>query len=210
MIVDDQLLFAQALTVTIDAAGHSVVAVAENGTQALKAVREHQPDLVLLDIGLLEQSGIAVGRAILELRPQTKVVALTVLDDAQTAHAAIRAGFHGYLLKDMPSARFVRALGKIEDGRPLGSPRPRRARPRGGRGGSAEDQLLLMQLTARELEVLGLIAEGLPNGRLAARLGISPHTVRSHINAILSKLQLRSRLEAAAFAVRNGLAGTPP
>ena len=202
------MLFAQALTVTVEGAGYTVVGVAADGEEALAAVRKHRPDLVLVDIGLLDQSGIALGRAIRDRAPETKVVALTVLDDERTARAAMRAGFQGYLLKNIPTASFVRALRKIERGRPVGSPRLMRAGSRAGRRGSAQDQLLTRQLTARELEVLELIAAGLPNDRIARQLGISPHTVRSHINSILSKLQLRSRLEAAAFAVRTGLVKT--
>lgn len=185
-----------------------MVGVAENGSQALASVEDHRPDLVLVDIGLLEQSGIAVGREILRCWPGTKVVALTVLEDERTVQAAIRAGFHGYLLKDIPAASFVRALRRVEHGGRVGSP-PIRSRKRDARRASTEDQLLMRQLTPREREVLELIAAGLPNERIAERLGISPHTVRSHINSILSKLQLRTRLEAAAFAVRTGLVEGP-
>jgi len=182
-----------------------VVGVAENGEQALAAAEEHRPDLVLVDIGLLEQSGIGVGREILRCWPRTKVVALTVLEDERTVQAAIRAGFSGYLLKDIPAASFVRVLRRIEHGGPVGPPRLTRSRKRDAGGGTTEDRLVIRHLTPREREVLELIAAGLPNERIAERLGISPHTVRSHINSILSKLQLRSRLEAAAFAVRTGI-----
>lgn len=191
--------------VTIEGAGYSVVGVAANGDEALAAVRDHHPDLVLVDIGLMDQSGIALGRAILDARPETRVVALTVLDDARTAQAAIRAGFDGYLLKDIPTVSFLRTLRRIERGKPVGAPRTMRARSGDLRNGGEQDRFLARQLTPRELQVLELIVAGMPNDRIARQLGISPHTVRSHINSILSKLQLRSRLEAAAFAVRAGL-----
>lgn len=191
---------------TIEDAGHTVIGVASTPHEALATVREHEPDLVLLDIGLLEQSGIVVGRAILDARPQTKVVALTMLADEQVERTALGAGFLGYLLKDMSTAAFVAALHRIARGEAVGMSAARLASANGAT--RSPEQLLAAQLSRREMQVLELIAAGTSNRDIAHRLGISPNTVRSHINAVLSKLQLRSSLEAAAFAVRTGLVRT--
>jgi DNA-binding NarL/FixJ family response regulator len=199
LIVDDQLLFAQALSVTIEEAGYTVVAVASNPHDGPAFVREHEPDLVLFDIAPV---GIVAGRAMLDARPQTKVVALTVLADEQTEREALGAGFSGYLLKHMSTPSFIDALNRIASGERVGVSL---AGFGAGHGRRSPEQLLATQLSRREMQVLELIVAGGSNREIARRLGISPNTVRSHTNAILSKLQVRSSLEAAAFAVRTGL-----
>jgi two-component system, NarL family, nitrate/nitrite response regulator NarL len=180
-----------------------VVGVATSGAQALDAVREHRPDVVLMDIGLPDQSGIVVGQRILEERPETKVVALTALEDAQAVREALRVGFCGYLTKDTDAHRFERALRSVFEGQVV-LPQSLGKELGADRSPSADD-MLIRQLTPRELEVLELLAEGATSLRIAETLGVSPNTVRTHVQGILSKLQVHSRLEAAAFAVRHGL-----
>lgn len=175
---------------------------------ALTAVREHGPDLVLLDIGLPDQSGIAAGKRILEARPETRVVALTALEDVQTTREALRVGFAGYLTKDTHPDQLARALRSVLNGQivmpqQFGKAVSSRRNEHGSRPSPAE--ILARQLTPRELEVLALLAEGATSRRIAEELGVSPNTVRTHVQGILSKLQVHSRLEAAAFAVRHGL-----
>jgi DNA-binding NarL/FixJ family response regulator len=179
-----------------------VVGVSPELDEGPALVREHEPDVVLLDIAPVEQTGIHAGRAILDARPQTKVVALTVLADEQTERDALAAGFSGYLLKHMSTGSFVAALRRIASGQRVGAS----LAGLGASGGRrSAEQRLAAPLSRREMQVLELIVAGAPNREIARRLGISPNTVRSHTNAILSKLQVRSSLEAAAFAVRTGL-----
>lgn len=203
MIVDDHLLFAEAIGQTLSVMGMSVVAIATNAKQALLAVRDEHPDLVLMDIGLPDQDGISLGRAILSEAPGTKIVALTALEDEQTLRDALRSGFHGYLTKNTEPETFRRALESIADDQVV-------FQHRLGRGVSTSDtsdaELLVRQLTSREVEVLQLLARGASSLEISEELSVSPNTVRTHVQGILTKLQVHSRLEAAAFAVRHGLA----
>ena len=203
LIIDDHTLFAEAIRPTLESLGLTVVAVATTGAQGFELVQRHRPDLILVDIGLPDESGLVAGRRIVEEYPEAKVVALTALLSPATVREAVRIGFHGYLTKDTPVSRFASSLRAVLDGQVVF---PRRlasaiARPRDDDG----LELLSAQLTARELEVLGLMAEGLGGPDIARRLGISTNTVRTHIQSILTKLQVHSRLEAVAFALRRGV-----
>ena len=140
------------------------------------------------------------GRDILEELPETKVVAVTALEDEGSVQDAFKAGFHGYLTKQTEAERFGHALRSVEDGQ---SVFPQRQIGRNRERSGAE--LLADQLTTREVEVLQLLAEGATSAQIAEKLDVSPNTVRTHVQGILSKLQVHSRLEAAAFAVRHGL-----
>jgi len=180
--------------------GTSVLGIYPTAEQGLAGAREHRPDMVLLDIGLPDRSGLELGREILEELPETKVVAVTALDDEKTVQEAFRAGFNGYLTKQTETERFSQALRSIEDGQTV-FPK----RKVGGFRGRTGDELLAEQLTNREVEVLQLLTEGATSDHMAEELSVSPNTVRTHVQGILGKLQVHSRLEAAAFAVRNGL-----
>jgi len=207
LIVDDHVLFAEAIRPTLESLGMTVVAVATTGADGLEFARRLRPDLILVDIGLPDESGLVTGRRILGEFPEAKVIALTALDSPSAVREAMRVGFHGYLTKDTPVSRFASSLRTVLDGQVV---LPRRLVSAVGRrrddDGSA---LLAAQLTAREREVLGLLAEGLGGTDIARRLGISTNTVRTHIQSILTKLQVHSRLEAAAFALRRGLVRLP-
>lgn len=207
LIVDDHTLFADAIRPVLEGEGMCVVGVATTAHQALDSVDRERPDLILMDLGLPDQSGLAAGEQILDRFPEVRVVALTALDDRRTVHEALRAGFHGYLTKDTPVAEFVHAIRAVLGGQVV---LPRRLGPGGERGAADYAALLAEQLTPRELEVLVLLVEG-ANGRAIARsLGISANTVRTHVQSILTKLQVHSRLEAATFAVRHRLVGRVP
>jgi two-component system, NarL family, nitrate/nitrite response regulator NarL len=190
--------------------GLEVAAIVTTGGDALDAFREHQADLVLIDVGLPDESGIAVGAKLIAERPETRVVALTALADPELVREALHVGFSGYLTKDTQADLFARAVQGVIDGQivvpqRLGKdalePVPVMAlEPEESAVG-----LLARQLTPRELEVLEMLAQGAGGGEIARRLGVSPNTVRTHVQGILSKLQVHSRLEAAAFAVRHQL-----
>lgn len=203
LIVDDHLLFAEAIGQTLSGMGMTLVDIATSAGQAMPAVREQRPDLVLVDVGLPDQDGIALGRAILDEAPDTKVVALTALEDETTVQDALRSGFHGYLTKNSQPERFRRALESVADGQVVFP--HRLARPATGDGEASEAELLARQLTPREIEVLQLLAEGASSTVIADELSVSSNTVRTHVQGILTKLQVHSRLEAAAFAVRHEL-----
>lgn len=180
-----------------------VVGAATTGEAAMRAVRGSCPDLVLVDIGLPDRSGLAVGKAILEECPDTKVLALTAVDDPRTVREALRSGFHGYVVKDTPVEKFVQAVETVIGGQ-IVVPSRLASRVAGARTTEEEAVALLAnQLTQRELEVLDLLVEGATGQAIARRLGISSNTVRTHVQSILTKLQVHSRLEAATFAVRH-------
>jgi two-component system nitrate/nitrite response regulator NarL len=197
-------LFAEAIGQTLSAMGMTLVGISTNAGEAMSAVREHHPELVLMDVGLAGSDGIQVGRAILEEAPDTKVVALTALEDESAVQDALRSGFHGYLTKNCEPDSFRRALESVADGQVVFP--HYLAKQAGAVDGEATDaELLARQLTPREIEVLQLLAEGAASRDIADRLAVSPNTVRTHVQGILTKLQVHSRLEAAAFAVRHAL-----
>jgi DNA-binding NarL/FixJ family response regulator len=155
---------------------------------------------VLVDLGLPDQSGLVVGKEIREVAPEAKILILTALNDPRLVEEAQRSGFDGYLSKDTPVPQFAAAVQAVFDGRSVF--------PNGGsahRSNGSYADLLAQQLTSREREVLSLLVEGLGGEAIAKRLGVSGNTVRTHVQNILSKLQVHSRLEAATFAVRHGV-----
>lgn len=173
------------------------------GEAVLASVTAASPTLALVDLGLPDRSGLSVGHDILEACPGTKVVVLTALDDQRTVLRAIQAGFHGYLTKGTPVSAFTSAIRSVLDGQQVFPNVSRNGRSRGG--AERDARMLAEQLTAREREVLGLLVQGVSGDGLGRRLGISPNTVRTHVQSILTKLQVHSRLEAATFAVRHGV-----
>jgi two-component system nitrate/nitrite response regulator NarL len=183
--------------------GMTLADIATSAEQALPAVREERPDLVLLDLGLPDQDGISLGRAILEEAPGTKVVALTALEDDRAMQEALRSGFAGYLTKSSEPEQFKRALERVADGQVVFQHRLRAAPASDPVGGDAH--LLAKQLTAREVEVLQLLAEGASSTEISGQLSVAPTPLRTHLQGVLTKLQVHSRVEAAAFAVRHGL-----
>lgn len=203
LIIDDHKLFAEALRPLLEEEGMEVVDVAATGEAGLAIAERERPDLVLVDLGLPDESGLDVGRKLLEMGKVT-VVALTVMDSAKFVQQAVEAGFQGYVTKDTPLSRLVKAVREAAEGRRVIPDWPSRQKtPRVPAG--EEQVLLIAQLTEREREVLALLAEAASSSEIARRLGISVNTVRTHVQNILAKLQVHSRLEAMAFAVRHGL-----
>ena len=204
VIADDHPVFREGLRgVLTSLPDVELVAECADGREALAAVDEHRPDLVLMDLSMPDVSGIEATRAITDRHPGTAVLVLTMLEDDDSVLAALRAGARGYLVKGSPPEEVIRAVESVAAGeavfgphvagRVLGyfaSPRPR----------------ALPELTEREHEVLTLIVEGCSNRDVATRLVLSPKTVRNHISNIFTKLQVADRAEAIERAKRAGLA----
>jgi DNA-binding NarL/FixJ family response regulator len=209
LIVDDHKLFADALGPVLTKMGMEVMDTAPDAARALEAIGAQHPDVVLVDLGLPDVGGIDVGREILRQRPETKVLALTALNDPRAVRETLQAGFHGYLTKDTPLVRFVQAIQASLEGQVI-IPHALASAAAGRR--SPEERYADMvrdHLTPREYEVLALLVDGTNTKDMAARLGVSANTVRTHVQNVLEKLQVGSRLEAAAFAVRHQLIGQP-
>jgi two-component system nitrate/nitrite response regulator NarL len=206
LVVDDHKLFAEAVQMALEKHGLEVE-VATNADEALDAVLREAPDVVLLDIGLPDRSGLVLGREILEKQPTAKIVVVTSLEDQRALQEAVRFGFHGFLTKDTKLPQLVRAIRDVAEGQLVV---PHRLATRRRNGESEEVDLLASQLTTREREVLGLLVAGSNSMDIARALTVSPNTVRTHVQSILAKLQVHSRLEAVAFATRHHLLSNPP
>jgi len=204
LIVDDHALFAEAIGAALEREGYEVVDVVGTGREALEAVRRTQPDLVLLDLGLPDRSGVEVGTAILRECPATKLLAVSARTDTESVGEAGRAGFHGYVTKEASVSHLVRSLDAVVRGHAV-IPRESGRRVAAADPAQRHAWRLAAHLTRREREILQLLVDGATTKDIARRLHIAPNTVRSHVQGLLSKLQVHSRLEAVALAARYGL-----
>jgi DNA-binding NarL/FixJ family response regulator len=208
LIVDDHDLFRTGLAALLAARdGFEVVGQASGGRAGVRLARELRPDVVLMDLRMADLTGAEATREILHENPRARVVALTVSAEDAAVTEALEAGVCGFLTKDMPVEQVALAVGAAAQGAAWLSPgaaelaltRLRRD------SSSAAEQPAGDELTARELEVLRLVARGLGNAEIAQTLGISAPTAKNHVSSILHKLGLSSRLQAAVYAVRRGL-----
>ncbi|ADD45274.1 response regulator [Stackebrandtia nassauensis] len=208
VVADDQALVRTGFRMILTADGMDVVAEAANGTEAIAAVRRTRPDVVLMDIRMPELDGLEAARRILAGGGDTRVVILTTFDLDHYVYAALSAGASGFLLKDVSPEHLVAAVRMVRDGDALLAPSiTRRLVERfvGRDGDTTAIHRDLAALTPRELEVLRLLAQGLSNAELAARLHLSEATVKTHVARILAKLQLRDRVQAVIVAYETGL-----
>jgi DNA-binding NarL/FixJ family response regulator len=199
LIVDDHPLTRDALAALLVQQGFEVVGEAADGEEALSAAREHEPDVVLLDLTMPGMDGLSALPRIRDEAPACEVVVLTASDSEENLLAAIRAGASGYLLKtESPEqiAAFLRGVVRGEAALSGGVARRLLDRVRAyGRFGGVPDSIATL-LSAREVEVLLLLDEHLGTDEIAQRLFISEHTVRSHVKSLLKKLGVSSRREA--------------
>ncbi|HXJ66875.1 MAG TPA: response regulator transcription factor [Actinomycetota bacterium] len=204
LLIEDQSLFAEVVAAALRKGGIDVVGICSTGAEGLRAAQRLSPDLVLVDVGLPDQSGLLVGMQIIDNVEGAKVVALTGQDDPRAVREAISAGFAGFLTKDLSTIELLKAIQVIREGKRVVRQhlQPRRQPFLPTENGSL---LLSRQLTHREREVLSLLSRGVSGRDIGERLGVSGNTVRSHVQTILSKLQVHSRAEAVAFALQNGL-----
>jgi DNA-binding NarL/FixJ family response regulator len=208
LIVDDAELFREALRAAFSAEGFEVVGAASSAMAGIDLAREHNPDLVMLDLLMPGMSGLEVVGSIVKVSPRSRVVLLTSSESADDLLEAVKAGASGYLTKDTPLPRLVDAMRDVIDGGAAVSP------AMGGKLFSALRDLLrhhgaTMQrepeLTGRELQILTMVGQGQTSREIAGELYISENTVRNHVRNILDKLGMKSRFEAVTWAQREGL-----
>jgi two-component system, NarL family, response regulator LiaR len=201
LVADDHAVVRQGLRTFLELQEDiEVVADVADGRQALDAVAEHDPDVVLMDLVLPEVDGVEAIRRIVSERPRVRVIALTSFLDDDKLFPAVRAGAAGYLLKDVEPAELVKAIRTVHAGEGLLHPAvASRLMEEVAAGGGREAP---DNLTPREREVVGLIARGRSNKRIALELGISEKTVKTHVSSILGKLGLTDRTQVALHAVR--------
>ena len=218
LVVDDVELVREGLRMILDAEPDvSVVGTACDGAQAVSEVRRLRPDVVLMDIRMPGVDGLAATRHILGTAgmPPCKVIVLTTFDVDEHVYEALRAGASGFLLKDVPAAQLVHAIRVVAAGEALLAPSVTRRLIAGFTGSppprASEPTVLpgVGELTARELEVLVLLADGLSNAEIAARLFVGEATVKTHVARVLMKLGVRDRVQAVIVAFRAGLAPRP-
>ncbi|MFE9658164.1 response regulator [Micromonospora sp. NPDC006431] len=211
VIADDQALVRAGFRMILTSDGIDVVAEATNGNEAVEAVRRTRPDVVLMDIRMPELDGLEATRRILTgaVADQPSVIMLTTFDLDEYVYTALTAGASGFLLKDVSPEHLLAAVRLVRTGDALLAPAiTRRLVERFARRHHSETLTIprdLAALTARELEVLRLLAEGLNNAEIADRLTVSESTVKTHVAHILAKLGLRDRVQAVVLAYQTGL-----
>ncbi|MBV6695782.1 response regulator transcription factor [Kitasatospora aureofaciens] len=210
VVADDQALVRTGFRLILESEGIEVVAEAEDGEQAIAAVRRTRPDVVLMDIRMPGLDGLEATRRILSdtVDDPPRVIMLTTFDLDQYVYAAMAAGASGFLLKDVTPEHLAAAVRLVRSGDALLAPAiTRRLVERFARPDASAAALHreLGALTPRELEVMGLLARGLSNAELAARLQLSEATVKTHVARILGKLGLRDRAQVVVAAYETGL-----
>jgi DNA-binding NarL/FixJ family response regulator len=206
LLVDDQSLVRAGFRMILSAEDDlEVVGEATDGLEVVELVTRLQPDVVLMDIRMPGLDGIEATRRALAARPEVRVVVLTTFDLDEYVYAALRAGASSFLLKDAKESQLLAAIRVVADGGSLFAPGITGrliARFAERAPGTAIE---LPPLTAREHEVLGLVARGLSNAEIAEKLVISEHTTKTHVASLLQKLGLRSRVQAVVLAYESGL-----
>ncbi len=209
VLIDDHTLFRVGLEGLLTTRGIDVIASVNSGKEASRLVDELNPDVILLDMRMPGIDGLGVLKGLRELYESLPIVMLTTSTDETDLVESLRAGAQGYLLKDMEPDELVIALRDIINGKTVVAPdlAPVLARAVQGKKEKVEKEndSPFSELTPRETEILGLLAEGQSNKAIARNLGISDGTVKLHVKAILRKLDVHSRVEAAVMAVEYGM-----
>ncbi len=207
LLCDDQAVIRDGLEMLLQLEKDmQVVGTASDGAEAIELAAQKQPDLILMDLKMPGTSGIEATRQIHARFPHIKILILTTYDDDEWLFDAIRAGAAGYLLKDTPRQKIIEAIRGTMDGKAFLDPAV--AGKLINQVASNQKQpasTLTDKLTDRELDVLRLIAKGFTNSDIAGQLHLSEGTVRNHVSAILEKLNVSDRTQAAVIAIQHGL-----
>jgi DNA-binding NarL/FixJ family response regulator len=208
LLADDQSLVRAGFRMILRAEPDiDVVGEAADGREAVAKAATHRPDVVLMDVRMPEMNGIEATRQIAAGEGAPRVLVLTTFDRDEYVYEALRAGAGAFLLKDAPEHQLLAAIRVVAEGGSLFSPSVTRRliEQFTARGEPPVADAHLEQLTARELEVLRLVARGLSNAEISERLVVSEHTTKTHVASILQKLALRNRVQAVVLAYETGL-----
>jgi DNA-binding NarL/FixJ family response regulator len=213
LLADDQELMRMAFRMVMDTQPDiSIVGEASNGREAIQATMSLEPDVVLMDVRMPEMDGVQATKQIVESDSDARIIILTTFDLDEYVYAALRAGASGFLLKDTPPADLLSGVRAVASGDAVVGPSVTRRLlssyahllPAPSRPGDAQNERLEL-LTTREREVLLQVALGLSNAEVAERLVLSEATVKSHVGRVLSKLELRDRVQIVVLAYETGL-----
>jgi DNA-binding NarL/FixJ family response regulator len=207
LLADDQALVRAGFRMILKAEpGIEVAGEAGDGSEAVARAQELSPDVVLMDVRMPEMNGIEATRRIVDGQAAPRVLVLTTFDLDEYVYEALRAGASGFLLKDAPEEQLIAGIRIVADGGSLFAPAvTRRMIEQFAARAPKQAPLGLDELTARELEVLRLVARGLSNREIAAALVVSEHTVKTHVAHVLHKLDLRDRVQAVVAAYESGV-----
>ena len=207
LIADDQRAVREGLAMLVGLTDDiQVIGTAANGLEAVHLATELQPDVVLMDLRMPEMEGAEATRAIRAAQPETHVLVLTTYADDDSLFPALQAGAHGYLTKDASAEEIERAIRAVADGHTHLDPAIQQRLIAAALTATGRESTLPDDLTAREIEVLKLIAAGLSNTEIAAALVVSAATVKTHINHLFQKTGARDRAQAVRYAYEHGLA----
>ena len=211
VIADDHPLFRAGLRALLESVSDTeVVGEATSGHEAVELTRTLTPNVVVMDLNMPGVNGVEATRRIIAAHPGTGVLVLTMFDDDDSVFAAMRAGARGYLVKGSDTSEVIRAITAVGNGQAIFGPSvARRILAFLTRPLSAYDEQRFPQLSAREREVLNLIAAGVANTDIARRLFLSPKTIRNHVSSIFTKLQVADRAQAIVRARAAGLGRQP-
>jgi NarL family two-component system response regulator LiaR len=208
LVADDHAIVREGMRMLLNRPGFQLVGEAIDGTEAVRQARELHPDVIVLDLKMPRKTGLEAIREIKHADPDAHILVLTSFDGDDQIFPAIRFGAQGYLLKDSPPERLIQAIREVYRGE--SSLHPSIARRVLDEISHPTDLPPTEKpLTAREVEVLQLLARGLSNQEISAELMIGERTVATHVSNLLNKLHLASRTQAALYAIRTGLAEPP-
>jgi len=212
MICDDQEVVCEGLRAMLhNAPGIQVMGVAHDGAEALELLEADQPELILMDLKMPIMNGIQATARIRQMYPSVRVLVLTTYDADEWVFDAIRSGAAGYILKDSPRDAIIAAIHGTMEGKTHVDPQiAGKLFSRVSQTDPLPSSSLEALLTDRELEVLRLLARGFQNAEIAQRLHLSDGTVKNYVSAILTRLKVKDRTQAALIALRHGLADFDP
>ena len=197
LIVDDHMVVRMGLRSMIDTQPDmKVIAEAANGKEAVELFRVNRPDIVLMDLRMPVMNGVEATIAMRTEFPEARIILLTTYDGDENIYRALQAGARAYLLKDIPRGEFLEDIRAVHSGRHCLPPAV---------AARLAQRIPKPELSAREMEVLKLIIEGMSNKEIGATLSVTESTIKNHINSILAKLNVRDRTQAATTALRRGI-----